>query len=532
MAGRVNYSGLIIAGIGFFLTRFTVTFAIYEDPIPFYFAGVIPLALGLGLAAFGVALTVADVASSLVRTTALWCVIGATTMLVLVVLTLVGSTPGGLPDLTTVRSRTYLSNFLIGGSVGGTLTGLYAARTRHQRGELRQQTNRLEVLNRFLRHEILNAVTVIRGHATTTDQEHNSREVIEEHSTAIEQTIEEVKYLTRRPGANNKSETPIDVEASLTESITTVRDRHPNADISIQTPSENPSVRADDRFDQLLTHLLENAIDHAVDDTPAVEVLVTTTTNDVRISVSDHGPGLPERQRRLLETGEIQRFDDPKSGFGLNIARLLVEDYGGTIETDVDDTGTTVTVILPRWHPEVSGSSSQWSNMGDVRPALPHLLVIFGAALIAGVPYGFVAEYLGGSVAAIGVFYGIENAIVGWLTHEFHSVVFGFVFAGLVSLIPSEYRTRLRVYVGIGLGWAVFLWLVAAGIIAPVWLRLLGIPASIPNLSVTLLVSHLAWGLTLAVLTAWGYASVTPWLADLGTRLREIFGWTGSFMTK
>ena len=47
MDTRLNYSGFVIAGVGFFLTRFTVTLAIYDDPVRFYLAGVVPLALGL-----------------------------------------------------------------------------------------------------------------------------------------------------------------------------------------------------------------------------------------------------------------------------------------------------------------------------------------------------------------------------------------------------------------------------------------------------------------------------------------------------
>jgi len=93
MARTVNYSGLVVAGTGFFLTRFTVTLALYESPAQFYFAGVVPLMLGLGLAAFGVGLAVADVEASVVRTTAVWCVAGALAMAALVLLTLLGSTP-------------------------------------------------------------------------------------------------------------------------------------------------------------------------------------------------------------------------------------------------------------------------------------------------------------------------------------------------------------------------------------------------------------------------------------------------------
>jgi two-component system OmpR family sensor kinase len=153
---RLNYSGLVIAGIGFFGTRFTVALTTYEQPIRFALVGVLPLALGLGLAAFGVALTVADVESWFVRTTALWCAIGTGVIVLLVGLTLLGSNPERLSE--AVQSRTAFSNVILGGSVGGTLTGLYAARNRHQQGALRQQADRLEVLNRLLRDEVLNAV--------------------------------------------------------------------------------------------------------------------------------------------------------------------------------------------------------------------------------------------------------------------------------------------------------------------------------------------------------------------------------------
>ena len=521
MGRHVNYAGLVIAGIGFFLTRFTVTLAIYEDPVRFYLAGVVPLALGLGLAAFGIALAVADVEASLVRTTALWCVAGAGAMLILVVLTLLGSSAGGMPAFETMRSQTYLSNFLIGGSVGGTLTGLYASRNRRQRTELRQQTYRLAVLNRLLRHEILNAVTVIRGYATITgEEEQKARSVIEEHSNAIEQTIEEVKYLTRSASTSETAGDSIDLAGSLAKSVEGVRDRHSDATISVGSLPENLPVRANERAEQVFVHLLENAVVHTADDA-TVEVSVTESESDVRVSVRDEGLGLPESQRALLERGEIEEFDDPGSGFGLNVVRLLVESYGGSIETDVDERGTTVTVALRRAEPLDTGLQASQSGLVGVRPAIPHLVVTLGAALLAGVVFGIVAEQFGGSVSGIGVYYGTTspNPVVGWFTHEFHSVVFAFVFAGLVSMAPPRYRTRLSAHVTIGAGWGVVLWLLAAGIVSPIWLQLLGIPASIPSLSTMTFATHLAWGVSLGLFTAWGYMYVTPRLTRLGGRL-------------
>ena len=514
MAARANYGGLVIAGIGFFLTRFTVTLAVYDDPVRFYLAGVVPLALGLGLAAFGVALTVADVEAALVRTTARWCVVGVGTMFVLVVLTLLGSTAGD-PAFASTESRTYFANFLIGGAVGGTLTGLYAARTRRHRGELVRQAHRLEVLNRLLRHEVLNAVTVIRGYATLGVDDHPSAgAVIERRSDAIERTIEEVKYLTRTERRERGSTRSVGLEPVLTASVDAVRARYPDAEISVELDDDAAvaHVRAGDRLQHVFDNLVENAVVHTPSSAPTVVVSVSVTSASVRVRVRDDGPGLPERQQALVETGDIGEFDDPRSGFGLIVSRFLVESYGGTLAVDVDGAGTTMTVVLQRTDVADTGLGTLHADTG-VRPALPHLVVTFLAALVAGGLYGFAAELLGGSVAAIGVFYGIDDPIVGWYTHQFHSVVFAFGFAGLVSLLPLRFRNDLPAYAAVGLAWGVVIWLVAAGVVAPVWLRLIGIPTPVPNLSATLLANHVVWGVSLGVLTAWGYANIAPRLS-------------------
>jgi two-component system OmpR family sensor kinase len=517
---HLNYSGLVIAGLGFFLTRFTVTLALYEDPLQFYLAGVVPLLLGLGLAAFGVALTVADVDRALVRTTASWCLVGFGAMLVLVVLTLVGSSADGLPALGAARSQTYLSNVLIGGCVGGTLTGLYAARIRQQRRQLSQRANRLVVLNQLLRDEVLNSVTAIRGFATVdSDNRSDAADVIERHSDAIEETVEEVRYLARPPDSNARSTGPVDLAACLDESVQRVTDTHPDVDVTVESVPETLQVRANERLVQVVAQLLDNAVVHGDDDSPTVAVSVAGDT--VSVSVSDDGPGLPESRRAGLEDGDFEAVDAHGTGLemGLNVVRLFVESYGGTIDTVVDGSGTTVTVHLRRVTDASGELRPNQRDLGDFDLALPHLLVTFGAAVVAGVFYGIASEALGGSIAGIGVFYGTADPVVGWLTHEFHSVVFGFVFVSLVSLAPDRFHERTGAYVAIGTGWALVLWAGAAGLVAPVWLRLLGIPASLPNLSGPLLVAHLVWGVSLGVLTAWGYRYLVPRASSVRERV-------------
>ncbi|MFB6311290.1 MAG: histidine kinase, partial [Salinirussus sp.] len=120
---------------------------------------------------------------------------------------------------------------------------------------------------------------------------------------------------------------------------------------------------------------------------------------------------------------------------------------------------------------------------------------------------------LGGSVAGIGIFYGTVNPAVGWITHEFHSVVFGFAFVGVLSVVPEDWPDGYGMTLVVGLLWATFVWLVAASFVAPVWLQLSGVPVDVPNFSTRLLASHLVWGATLAITTALGYRTLQPRLS-------------------
>jgi signal transduction histidine kinase len=521
MDTRLNYSGLVVAGVGFFLTRFTVVLAVDQSPTRFYLSGVVPLVLGLGLSAFGVALTVADVDRELVRTTAVWCLLGTGGMFVLVVLTLLGSASEGTTGVAALQSRTSLSNFLIGGSVGGTLTGLYASRNRRQRTQLRRQTTRLEVLNQLLRHEVLNGLTAIRGYAALREAGgRDAEQVVTDRSDGIEETIEEVGYLTENGGADGATVGAVSVRAHVEEAVRSVRDGHPDAEIAIAHDADEPEVLANERLGYVFTHLVENAVVHTPAGTP-VEVSVTATADTVSVAVADRGPGLPERERRLLETGDVADGDGPRPGFGLYFVRFLVASYGGAVDTEVGQDGTTVTVVLSRADGGPSGLVRTATDPTALGPDAPRLAVVVGAALVAGVVYGVAAEQLGGSVGIIGALYGADHAVVGWITHQFHSVVFGFVFAGLVTLAPGRYRDSLPAYVLVGAGWGLVLWFVAAGFVSAVWLRLLGVPVGIPSLSGVTLVAHLAWGPSLGVLTALGYRHLSPRLANVRDRLVE-----------
>lgn len=492
LSRRFAPSGLVVAGIGFALTRFTVTLAAYEAPVRFVIAGVVPLVLGLGLAAFGVALAVGAFRRPFVNTVALWCLGGAAAMLVLVALTLVGN--GTSLAMEPIRSQTYLSNFLIGGSVGGALTGVYAGRTARQRRELAQQASQLGMVNRLLRDEVLNAVTVIRGRAEVlrTADDADSVTTIQRRSEDVAGTIENVKHITRDRDATAALD-PISVMDCVGAAVETVRERYPDASVTAQPPdADGVTVWANPLLEDALTNLVENAVAYSDAPTPAAEVRVTATDAAVSVAVADNGPGLPDRQRELIERGEIANYESRSTGFGLNIVRLLARSDDGAVDATVTDRGTTVTLTLRRADVETATEAEPTLSRAALAQAA-------GAAVVAGGVMGAVLQSVAGTVPVIGALYGSGNVWVGWITHTFHSVVFGLAYAAFVSLVPERFGDRTRYY-GVGLAWGAVLWLVAAGVVMPVWLRLVGVPAALPTLRPVLLVSHLLWGGLLGVL--------------------------------
>jgi two-component system sensor histidine kinase KdpD len=101
---------------------------------------------------------------------------------------------------------------------------------------------------------------------------------------------------------------------------------------------------------QVLVNLLENASRADPDDT--IGLYASAMGDTLKISVVDHGPGVPEAERRRifepyyrLRKGHDQRTG---TGLGLAISRGFVEAHGGTIRVEpTAGGGATFIVELP-----------------------------------------------------------------------------------------------------------------------------------------------------------------------------------------
>ena len=206
---------------------------------------------------------------------------------------------------------------------------------------------------------------------------------------------------------------------------------------------------------------------------------------------SQAGPPLPTNHRELLEDGKFPEYDDPTAGFGLQIVRLLVDRYGGSIRV-VDDDGTRIVVDFPR-------SRGGLDITATVGLAFPNLYDATIAGTDAGVAMGVVYAVSTGMLPVIGALYGVEDPVVGWITHLFHSIVFALLFAAGIDRLGTIHEhpsSRMALF---GAGWGTILWLVAAGVVMPIWFWAVGLDVPIPNLEAVRWLAHLVWGVTMAV---------------------------------
>ncbi len=108
---------------------------------------------------------------------------------------------------------------------------------------------------------------------------------------------------------------------------------------------------------ELLAQALSNIVDNAIKYSagaganPAVSVKLDRAGADIRLSISDNGPGIPEEADRQRATERFVRLEksrsQPGSGLGLSLAKAIVKYHGGRLDLDSLDPGLSVTMIFP-----------------------------------------------------------------------------------------------------------------------------------------------------------------------------------------
>lgn len=234
-----------------------------------------------------------------------------------------------------------------GGALGGLLIGIGMAQSRRRADQIARQRDVFEFLNKLLRHNILNSVSVIQGMtdliAKDYPDEHVTEiETIQRRSASISDLTRNVRHISSTLSDTFETE-PIDLCAELRNEVEIARSSFGGATFDTSIP-DGVSVRANKALGAVFDNLLSNAVVHNDAEDPRVEVSVEPGETMTGVRVSDNGPGIPpEKRDEIFDTS-----DHADDGMGLYLVDTLVTAYGGTVEVaDNEPRGTTVTVRLP-----------------------------------------------------------------------------------------------------------------------------------------------------------------------------------------
>ena len=140
-------------------------------------------------------------------------------------------------------------------------------------------------------------------------------------------------------------------------------------DVSFHILKQLPHARVSadsDRLMQVMANLLSNAAKFSPRG-GIVEVSVEYHNHRLRVSVTDHGPGIPEEFRpRIFQKFAQADTSDARNktgtGLGLNITKAIVEQHGGNIGFNTETgVGTTFYFELPEYQQQSSVAQSPQS---------------------------------------------------------------------------------------------------------------------------------------------------------------------------
>lgn len=248
------------------------------------------------------------------------------------------------------------------------LSDSYSKLREAQEKLMRQE--RLAVLGQMaaiVAHEIRNPLTSVRGFAQRIARRVAADEKAQQYCRIIVDEVDKLNQVTKSitdfAGRPTPQLQPARLQEVLDRVLLVAEPDATKKDIALEKrygPSE-PLLLDPNQMTQVFFNVVRNAIQAS----PAggkVAVEVETVDGEVRISISDTGPGISEDVRQHM----FEPFFTTKThgtGLGLALAQKIVEGHNGRIEVESPPgAGATFTIILPARRPEAIPAASGVSS--------------------------------------------------------------------------------------------------------------------------------------------------------------------------
>lgn len=281
-----------------------------------------------------------------------WSVLGAVTLgavaLLFITYGMSDRPPMTRPGVVVVGSMSV-------GSVFGLVFGLTDARQQRTEDQLERANAQLTVLNRVLRHNIRNAMTVVNGRvellADRVEGGEESAAVVEENVDRLLSVSEHARQIgavigTEGPDGPGEVETAVDLVETVETVIDRLRAEHPDTEFD-GPAAETCRVRAHPLTEAVASEVIENAVVHNEGGVRRVSVSIRRTDDGVAVRVVDDGPGIPEETVETIRRGyeTSMRHTD---GLGLWLVQWVVDRSDADLAFESSAEGQVVEIRFER----------------------------------------------------------------------------------------------------------------------------------------------------------------------------------------
>jgi signal transduction histidine kinase len=243
-----------------------------------------------------------------------------------------------------------------------------AGELERNQSELREQNRRLQKSERakselvsIVSHEVRTPLASVLGFTSLllnrdTDEETRRRylEIVDAQGRRLNALLDDFLDVQRlEEGRLKLSSELVDMAALLEEQVQLFEAQSELHRLELAVNGPPLDVRGDpNRLAQVVGNLLSNAIKYSPEG-GTVEVLGEQSNGSIRVSVRDHGLGIPAEQHDRIFTkffrGDAATSGIAGSGLGLAFARAVIEAHGGRMGFEsASGTGSTFFLELPR----------------------------------------------------------------------------------------------------------------------------------------------------------------------------------------
>ncbi|SDZ76414.1 PAS domain S-box-containing protein [Haloplanus vescus] len=257
---------------------------------------------------------------------------------------------------------------------------------RERERALQRQRERLEFMNRIIRHNILNGLNLINARTELLESRFADDADAQTHLDTISTRVDDLSDLidTMRSfmnailDAEDHDTEALAVRPELEAKIALARQSY-DAEFDVHDlPDESEAVLADTLLGEVFENVISNAVVHNDAETPRVGIWTSTTTREVPVGaesgepvvnrpvrqldeetaveersalvvhVADNGPGIPDDQKAAVLEKGVSELKAPGNGFGLYLVKEMMDTYGGAVDIrDADgDCGTVFDLIF------------------------------------------------------------------------------------------------------------------------------------------------------------------------------------------